>query len=240
MTGEPRVIVALDYADAAGALALVDRLPPAQCRVKVGKELFTAAGPALVETLAARGFGVFLDLKYHDIPNTVAGACRAAAALGVWMLNVHALGGAAMMKAAREALASHSTPPQLVAVTVLTSMADADLAQLGFAGRAPELVLRLARLARDSGLDGVVASAQEAALLRRECGPGFRLVTPGIRLAESGRDDQHRVATPAVAIADGADYLVIGRPITRAPDPLAALEVINREIDQALKTIDRA
>ncbi|OGA03193.1 MAG: orotidine 5'-phosphate decarboxylase, partial [Betaproteobacteria bacterium RIFCSPLOWO2_02_64_14] len=134
MTGEPRVIVALDYADSAGALALVDLLPPAQCRVKVGKELFTAAGPALVETLAARGFGVFLDLKYHDIPNTVAGACRAAAALGVWMLNVHALGGAAMMKAAREALASHSTPPQLVAVTVLTSMADADLAQLGFAG----------------------------------------------------------------------------------------------------------
>jgi orotidine-5'-phosphate decarboxylase len=236
MTGEPRVIVALDYPDAAGALALVDRLHSAQCRVKVGKELFTAAGPALVETLVARGFGVFLDLKYHDIPNTVASACRAAAALGVWMLNVHALGGAAMMKAAREALASHSTPPLLVAVTVLTSMADADLAQLGFAGRATDLVLRLARLARDSGLDGVVASAQEAAMLRRECGPGFRLVTPGIRPAESGRDDQQRVATPAAAIADGADYLVIGRPITRAPDPLAALQAINREIERARKS----
>lgn len=235
MSGEPRVIVALDYADAAGALALTGRLDPTQCRVKIGKELFTAAGPALVETLATRGFGVFLDLKYHDIPNTVASACRAAAALGVWMLNVHALGGAAMMKAAREALASRSTPPRLVAVTVLTSMADADLVQLGFAGRAPELVLRLARLARDCGLDGVVASAQEAALLRRECGPEFRLVTPGIRPPESGRNDQQRVATPAAAIAAGADYLVIGRPITRAPDPLAALEAINREIEQAVK-----
>ena len=235
MTHGPRVIVALDYAEAAGALALADRLQPLQCRVKIGKELFTAAGPALVETLVRRGFGVFLDLKYHDIPNTVASACRAAAALGVWMLNVHALGGGAMMRAARDAVASCATRPQLVAVTLLTSMGDDDLAQLGISGRAPDVVLRLAQLARDCGLDGVVASAQEAALLRRECGAGFRLVTPGIRPAQSTADDQQRIATPRAAIANGADYLVIGRPITRAPDPLAALHSINLEIEQALE-----
>jgi orotidine-5'-phosphate decarboxylase len=238
MNGAPRVIVALDYAEAAGAFSMIERLDPGQCRVKVGKELFTAAGPALVERLAARGFGVFLDLKFHDIPNTVASACRAAAALGVWMLNVHALGGAAMMRAARDALASRPKPPQLVAVTVLTSMADADLAQLGLPGGAQEVALRLARLARDCGLDGAVASAREAAMLRRECGPGFRLVTPGIRPAQSAPDDQQRIATPAVAIANGADYLVIGRPITRAPDPLAALQAINREIERAVKSKD--
>ena len=235
MTAEPRVIVALDYPDRAAALALVGRLDPAQCRLKVGKELFTATGPALVATLAERGFGVFLDLKFHDIPNTVAAACRAAAALGAWMVNVHALGGAAMMKAAREAVAPHAGAPRLVAVTVLTSMADADLVQVGLAGRAPDIVTRLARLARDCGLDGVVASAQEAPLLRRACGPGFQLVTPGIRPATAGQDDQQRVATPAAAIANGADFLVIGRPITRAPDPLAALQAINAEIEQALK-----
>jgi orotidine-5'-phosphate decarboxylase len=230
MTREPRVIVALDYADAAGALALADRLQPSQCRVKIGKELFTAAGPALVETLVARGFSVFLDLKYHDIPNTVASACRAAARLGVWMLNVHALGGTAMMHAAREAIASGGARPHLVAVTLLTSMSDGDLVQLGIAGGAPEVALRLAKLAAACGLDGVVASAQEAAMLRRECGAGFYLVTPGIRPAESAADDQQRVATPSAAIANGADYLVIGRPITHAPDPLAALQAINREI----------
>jgi orotidine-5'-phosphate decarboxylase len=235
MKGEPRVIVALDYAGAAAALALADRLHPSQCRLKIGKELFTAAGPALVETLATRGFPVFLDLKYHDIPTTVANACRAAATLGVWMLNVHALGGSAMMNAAREAVSFLTPRPKLVAVTLLTSMGDAELDEVGVAGGAPGAVVRLARLAQASGLDGVVASAQEAALLRRECGAGFSIVTPGIRPADAVRDDQQRVATPRAAIASGANYLVIGRPITRAPDPLAALQAINREVEEALK-----
>jgi orotidine-5'-phosphate decarboxylase len=234
MTSDPRVIVALDYADAGAALALAERLHPAQCRVKVGKELFTAAGPALVQALVARGFGVFLDLKYHDIPNTVASACRAAAALGVWMLNVHALGGTAMMRAAREAIPPGSGGPRLIAVTLLTSMGDGDLAQLGIAGPPPAAVVRLAHCARECGLDGVVASAQEAALLRRECGARFLLVTPGIRPADAAQDDQQRISTPRAAILSGADYLVIGRPITRAADPLSALNAINREIDQAL------
>jgi orotidine-5'-phosphate decarboxylase len=235
MMGEPRVIVALDYAGAAAALAFADRLQPGQCGLKIGKELFTAAGPALVETLVARGFPVFLDLKYHDIPTTVASACRAAAALGVWMLNVHALGGSAMMRAARDAVASFAPRPKLVAVTLLTSMGGAELDEIGIGGGAPDAVLRLARLGQACGLDGVVASAQEAAALRRECGAGFSLVTPGIRPADSARDDQQRVATPRAAIASGANYLVIGRPITRAADPLAALAAINREVEEALK-----
>lgn len=228
--GGARVIVALDYADAESAFALADRLDPGICRLKVGKELFTAAGPALVETLARRGFGIFLDLKYHDIPNTVAGACRAAAALGVWMINVHALGGRAMMQAAREALAQERQPPILTAVTVLTSMAPGDLAEVGIAGSPLEGATRLARLARSCGLDGVVCAAQEARKLREECGPAFCLVTPGIRPAQAGRDDQQRVMTPRAAVENGADYLVIGRPITRAADPLAAVREINREI----------
>ena len=235
MKGEPRVIVALDYPGAAAALALADRLHPSQCALKIGKELFTAAGPALVETLAKRGFPVFLDLKYHDIPTTVANACRAAAALGVWMLNVHALGGSAMMKAAREAVASSIPRPRLIAVTLLTSMGEAELGETGIAGGARDVVVRLARLAQACGLDGVVASAQEAALLRRECGAGFGIVTPGIRPEDSARDDQQRIATPRTAIAGGADYLVIGRPITQAADPLAALAAINREVEQAVK-----
>jgi orotidine-5'-phosphate decarboxylase len=227
---EPRVIVALDYADAGGALALVERLDPALCRLKVGKELFTAAGPVLVKSLAERGFGVFLDLKYHDIPNTVANACRAAAGLGVWMLNVHASGGRAMLQAAREALAREAKPPLLIGVTVLTSLSAADLAELGLAGTPLDAALRLARLARACGLDGVVCSAQEAAGMRREFGTGFRLVTPGIRPASAQPDDQQRVMTPQAAIASGADYLVVGRPITQAPDPLAALRDINSQI----------
>lgn len=227
---DPRVIVALDYADANGALALVERLDPALCRLKVGKELFTAAGPALVKSLVGRGFGVFLDLKYHDIPNTVASACRAAAGLGVWMLNVHASGGRAMLQAAREALAHEAKPPLLIGVTVLTSLSSADLAELGIAGTPLEAALRLARLARACGFDGVVCSAQEAAGLRREFGAGFRLVTPGIRPGSAQLDDQQRVMTPQAAIASGADYLVIGRPITQAPDPLAALRDINSQI----------
>jgi orotidine-5'-phosphate decarboxylase len=227
---DPRIIVALDYPDAKDALALASRLDPKLCRVKVGKELFTAAGPALIEKLRQPGFGVFLDLKYHDIPNTVAGACRAAAELGVWMINLHALGGRAMMSAAREALPTGSKRPKLVAVTLLTSMGAADMADVGLGGSLQDAVLKLARLAQVCGLDGVVCSAQEVAALRRQCGKDFCLVTPGIRPAAAGQDDQNRVATPREAIADGSDYLVIGRPITRAPDPLAALRRISEEI----------
>lgn len=227
---DPRIIVALDFSDAAGALAMARRLDPEQCRVKVGKELFTAAGPALVGELQDAGYAVFLDLKYHDIPNTVASACRAAARLGVWMVNVHALGGRAMMLAAREAVAAGPRPPRLIAVTLLTSLGDADLEELGIGGGAEAAVLKLARLAQSCGLDGVVCSPRETAALRRQSGKDFCLVTPGVRPTDAARDDQQRVATPRDAIGNGADYLVIGRPITRATDPLAALRAINAEI----------
>ena len=228
--GYPKIIIALDYPAAAPALALADCLQPSLCRLKVGKELFTATGPALLEQLMRRGFEIFLDLKFHDIPNTAAQACKAAASLGVWMVNVHALGGRAMMEAAHEALARGKNSPMLTAVTVLTSMGSADLAEVGVVGDTMEAVTRLARLAHSCGLDGVVCSAQEARKLRAECGPAFCLVTPGIRPAQGGHDDQQRVMTPRAAVENGADYLVIGRPITRAPDPLAVLREINREI----------
>ena len=227
---DPRVIVALDYPDARSAAELASRLDPKLCRLKVGKELYTAAGPSLIEKLRGAGFGVFLDLKFHDIPSTVAGACVAAAELDVWMINVHALGGRAMMEAAREALSRRSAPPKLVAVTVLTSMGVTDMEEIGLAGGPQEAVLRLARLTQACGLDGVVCSAQETGALRRQLGGEFCLVTPGIRPAGSAQDDQERVATPRQAIAGGADYLVIGRPITRAADPLAALRAICSEI----------
>lgn len=232
----PRVIVALDYASAAEALALARRLDHRRCRLKVGKELFTVAGPDLVRQLAASGFDVFLDLKYHDIPNTVASACRSAAALGVWMINVHAGGGRSMMQAAREALAGLPRPPKLIAVTVLTSMGVDDLRETGHVEEPRVLVERLARLAAYCGMDGVVCSAQEAPQLRRACGPEFCLVTPGIRPADAAADDQKRIVTPQAAIAGGADYLVVGRPITRAADPLAVLARINAEIDATLKS----
>lgn len=232
MSPDPRIIVALDFAQATDAIALASRLDPELCRVKVGKALYTAAGPGLVEKLLQSRFEVFLDLKYHDIPNTVAAACLAAAELGVWMVNVHALGGRAMMSAAREALSRRKAAPRLVAVTLLTSMEAADAVEVGLSGSPRENVFRLAQLAKACGLDGVVCSPQEAAGLRRRHGNGFTLVTPGIRPAEAARDDQNRVATPRQAIADGADYLVIGRPITRAPDPLAALHGIANEIAQ--------
>lgn len=233
MSSAPRVIIALDLS-AEAALALASRLSPQACRLKVGKELFTAAGPALVEKLVQRGFDVFLDLKFHDIPNTVAGACRAAMALGVWMLNVHALGGRAMLEAAREAVAAAGTRrPLLVAVTILTSMTDADLRAVGIEGPPETAAARLAGLARASGLDGIVCSAQEAALIRRACGREFCLVTPGIRLPENARDDQQRVMTPAAALAAGADYLVIGRPVTQAANPVAVLDAINRDVQSA-------
>ncbi len=227
---DPKIIVALDCPAAAPALALANQLQPALCRLKVGKELFTAAGPGLIEQLQQRGFEIFLDLKFHDIPNTTAQACKAAAGLGVWMVNVHALGGRKMLEAAREAIARSTQPPRLIAVTMLTSMAQQDLADIGFDATPAEMVLRLAMLARDSGLDGVVCSAQEAAQLRKQCGNEFCLVTPGIRPAQASLDDQARVMTPLAALQAGSSYLVIGRPITRAADPLQALLDINREI----------
>lgn len=226
-----KIIVALDYADAASALALVERLDPALCRLKVGKELFTVAGPDLVRALAARGFEVFLDLKFHDIPNTVAAACRASASLGVWMLNVHASGGRRMMTAAQEALAGLSQRPLLIAVTVLTSMSAEDLGEVGVTDAPADQVLRLARLTQQCGLDGVVCSAQEAAMLRADLGADFRLVTPGIRPAGAETGDQRRVMTPSEAIRAGASDLVIGRPITAASDPLAALKNIQTELE---------
>jgi orotidine-5'-phosphate decarboxylase len=227
---DPKIIIALDYPAAAPALALAERLQPALCRLKVGKELFTATGPALLEQLMQRDFEIFLDLKFHDIPNTTAQACKAAAALGVWMVNVHALGGRKMLEAARDAVAQAARPPKLIAVTVLTSMAQQDLADIGIAATPAEMVLRLAKLAQDSGLDGVVCSAQEAALLRKQCGDEFCLVTPGIRPAQASLDDQSRVMTPLAALQAGSSYLVIGRPVTQAADPLQALLDINKEI----------
>jgi orotidine-5'-phosphate decarboxylase len=227
---DPRVIVALDYADAERALALASRLDPATCKLKVGKELFVSAGPQLVGRLVDKGFPVFLDLKFHDIPNTVAQACAAAARLGVWMVNVHAWGGSKMMQAARDALADFASPPKLIAVTVLTSMGQEDLAQVGIGVEPQDQVARLARLAHEAGLDGVVCSAREAEALRQQLGADFLLVTPGIRLAGASSDDQKRILTPSQALAAGANYLVVGRPITQATDPVAALHNINLEI----------
>ncbi len=232
---DPRVIVALDFANPMHALALADRLDPAACALKVGKELFVVAGPEPVRWMIERGFRVFLDLKFHDIPNTVAQACMAATRLGVWMLNVHAAGGRAMLESARDAVAATAAEegraqPLLIAITVLTSLADDDLRATGISGTADEQALNLARLAAGCGLDGVVCSAVEAPALRSALGPTFKLVTPGIRPAGSAKDDQARTITPEAAIANGADYLVIGRPITQAPDPLAALASINASL----------
>lgn len=227
---DPKIIVALDYASTVPALALVDKLEPSLCRLKVGKELFTVAGPIFLEQLQKRGFEVFLDLKFHDIPNTTAQACKAAASLGVWMVNVHALGGRKMLETVREAVAQSAKSPKLIAVTVLTSMSQGDLVDLGIADTPVELVQRLAALAYDVGLDGVVCSAQEAALLRQQHGSEFCLVTPGIRPAQADLDDQSRVMTPSAALQAGSSYLVIGRPITKAEDPLQALLDIHHEI----------
>lgn len=226
---DARLIVALDFDNQPQCLSLVERLNPAECRLKVGKELFAVGGPSLVQALIAKGFDVFLDLKYHDIPNTVAKAVQAAARLGVWMLNVHASGGSRMLAAAREA--ADSVPgrkPLLIGVTVLTSMGDEDLAEIGVQPPAAEQVMRLAGLCKKAGLDGVVCSAREAAALKREFGPDLLLVTPGIRPAGSGADDQRRTLTPAGAVAAGTDYLVVGRPITAAADPaLACREILD-------------
>lgn len=229
------VIVVLDYPSAEAALALADRLDPTHCRVKVGKELHTAAGPHVIDALMSRGFDVFLDLKFHDIPNTVASACKVAASQGVWMVNVHALGGRRMLEAAREAIDTVAArKPLLIGVTVLTSLAAAELSAVGLEPDINANVLRLARLSWDCGLDGVVCSAQEASMLKRELpiNLAFSLVTPGIRLAGDAKGDQTRIVTPVEAIKAGADYLVIGRSITHAPDPVAVLHNINKQLKE--------
>tara|TARA_B110000090_G_scaffold153103_1_gene168045 strand:- start:452 stop:1159 length:708 start_codon:yes stop_codon:yes gene_type:complete len=229
-TVKSNVIVALDYDNKHSALTLADRLDPKYCRVKVGKELFTAAGPSVVKELSDRSFDVFLDLKFHDIPNTVAKALSAAADLGVWMANVHASGGSRMMSAAKQALGNSGSDMLLIGVTVLTSMDTSDLEEVGIKRTLSDQVLHLASMTKDSGLDGVVCSAQEARTLKESLGEDFKLVTPGIRLANSAADDQRRIVTPADAMALGSDYLVIGRPITQSADPLATLLEINRSL----------
>lgn len=225
------IIVALDYDDAEQALALARQLNPQYCRLKVGKALFTRAGQRVVTQLHDWGFEVFLDLKYHDIPATVAGAVKAAADLGVWMVNVHALGGEAMLQAASEALANYQQKPLLIGVTVLTSMNEAMLKQLGVERGLAEQVDALAALTMQAGLDGIVCSAQEAARFKQTYANGLT-VTPGIRPLWASRDDQQRVLTPTQALANGSDYLVIGRPITASDNPLQALETIWQEIEQ--------
>ena len=228
---DSKIVVALDYAREAEALAFVDRIDPKLARLKVGKEMFTRFGPELVRRLQGAGFDVFLDLKFHDIPNTVAQAVKAAADLGVWMVNVHASGGPRMLSAAREALESYGDQrPLLIAVTILTSMTQEELDALGYTGTLADRVSRLATLTAMAGLDGVVCSAQEAPGLKRERGPHFKLVTPGIRPTGSQAGDQRRVMTPLDAVKAGSDYLVIGRPITQSDAPLSVLKSIHDEL----------
>lgn len=228
---EPRVIVALDYDDKDTALAFVDKLDPSLCKLKVGKEMFTLFGPEFVKYLVVKGFDVFLDLKFHDIPNTVAKACKAAAELGVWMVNVHASGGLPMMQAAKLAIENSNSPKtKLIAVTVLTSMDQEQLSGVIDNVTPEEQVLRLAALTEKAGLDGIVCSAQEAAALRKRHSNDFLLVTPGIRPSGSQAGDQKRVMTPPDAIKDGVSYLVMGRPITQASDPVAVLAEVNDSI----------
>lgn len=225
------IIVALDFDNKNQALNLVDKIDPAMCRLKVGKEMFTLFGPQLIKEINQRGFDIFLDLKFHDIPNTVAKAVAASAELGVWMVNVHASGGIAMMDAARKALITYGdNAPILIAVTLLTSMNDLDLQRLGINVSAANYVKNLAQMTKDSGLNGVVCSAQEAQVLKSTLGQDFKLITPGIRPLGAVADDQHRIMTPKAALAAGADYLVIGRPITQAADPSSALQSIYHSI----------
>lgn len=234
---DPKVIVALDYNNEADALAFVEQVQPSSCNLKVGKELFTIAGPQFVRTLVQKGFRVFLDLKFHDIPNTTAHAVKAACSLGVWMVDIHTSGGKVMMEAVVNEL--NNLPqdvkrPLIIGVTVLTSMDQQQLNDLGINVTPQEQVLRLAKLAQEAGLDGVVSSAQEASLIKANLGKNFINVTPGIRPAGAEVGDQKRIMTPTAAIEAGADYLVIGRPITKAQDPMAVLAQINAEIEQAL------
>lgn len=230
MATDSPLIIALDYPSLDAALCMADQLDPTRCRVKVGKELFTRSGPAVLEALHGRGFDVFLDLKFHDIPNTVAGAVQAAAEQGVWMVNVHASGGSKMMQAAAQRLDEHGLRTHLIAVTVLTSMQGDDLAQAGVTATPEEQVLRLASLTQQSGLAGVVCSAQEAAQIKTQCGQAFLKVTPGIRPGFAAANDQQRIMTPAAAMQAGSTYLVIGRPVTQAEDPMAALAAIEAEL----------
>ena len=226
------VVVALDYDNRDKALAFVDRIDPRDCRLKVGKEMFTLFGPQFVRDLQQRGFEIFLDLKFHDIPNTTAHAVAAAADLGVWMVNVHASGGARMMTAAREALTSFGADaPLLIAVTVLTSMESSDLQDLGIALTPAEYALKLATLTKNCGLDGVVCSAQEAVRFKQELGQAFKLVTPGIRPTGSDAGDQRRIMTPEQALEAGVDYMVIGRPVTQSADPAKTLRDINASLN---------
>ncbi|WP_201584725.1 orotidine-5'-phosphate decarboxylase [Psychrobacter sp. HII-4] len=220
------VVVALDNMTMEASLALADKLDPALCRLKVGKELFTRCGPDIIKALHQRQFEVFLDLKFHDIPNTTAQAVLAAADLGVWMINVHASAGLEAMSLAKQRLLDNNLDTLLIAVTVLTSMDNQALTQTGITDGLDTQVSRLAQLTKQAGLDGVVCSAQEAQSLKALCGQDFKLVTPGIRLAEDNADDQKRICTPAQALQDGADYLVIGRSITQAADPAAKLQRI--------------
>ncbi|MGJ7468255.1 orotidine-5'-phosphate decarboxylase [Kosakonia cowanii] len=225
------VVVALDYANRDSALAFVDRIDPRDCRLKVGKEMFTLFGPQFVRELQQRGFDIFLDLKFHDIPNTTAHAVKAAADLGVWMVNVHASGGARMMTAAKEALLPFGADaPLLIAVTVLTSMEASDLQDIGINATPAEHAERLARLTQQCGLDGVVCSAQEAVRFKSELGQAFKLVTPGIRPQGSDAGDQRRIMTPEQALQAGVDYMVIGRPVTQSADPAQTLKVINASL----------
>ncbi|MCH4564752.1 orotidine-5'-phosphate decarboxylase [Halomonas sp. EGI 63088] len=230
MSTDSPLIIALDYPSLDAALCMADQLDPARCRVKVGKELFTRSGPDVLEALHGRGYEVFLDLKFHDIPNTVAGAVQAAAEQGAWMVNVHASGGRRMMEAARERLDRHGLATHLIAVTVLTSMAAGDLAEVGVTASPGEQVERLALLARDSGMAGVVCSARESTRLRTLCGDDFLKVTPGIRPSFAAAGDQRRIMAPRDAMAAGSTHLVVGRPVTQAEDPMAALAAIEAEL----------
>lgn len=227
---DSRIIVALDFSSEKKVLEFISQLEPSMCKLKVGKELFTLAGPDLVRQLVDNGFDVFLDLKFHDIPNTVARACKVATDLGVWMLNVHALGGRHMLIAAREALETSSNRPLLIAVTILTSMGQEDLQEIGLNGTPEDNVLRLANLTKEAGLDGVVCSSREVTNLRQTQGEAFTLVTPGIRPVGSEAGDQIRIMTPVDAIQAGSNYLVIGRPITQSADPIKTLHTINTEL----------
>lgn len=233
MVTDSPLIIALDYPSLDAALCMADQLDPARCRVKVGKELFTRSGPAVLEALHGRGFEVFLDLKFHDIPNTVASAVQAAAEQGVWMVNVHASGGQRMMEAAIQRLEQHRLTTHLIAVTVLTSMGAEDLTDVGVNAPLAEHVERLALLTQQSGLHGVVCSAQESAHLKARCGDAFLKVTPGIRPSFAATNDQQRIMTPSEAMRAGSTHLVIGRPVTQAEDPMVALESIEAELKRA-------
>ncbi|MCY7294082.1 orotidine-5'-phosphate decarboxylase [Alteromonas sp. a30] len=231
MNTEAKIIVALDYNEKVDALNFVSKLTPEMCKLKVGKEMFTHFGPDFVRSLVDRQFDVFLDLKFHDIPNTVAKACKAASDLGVWMVNVHASGGPKMMQAAREALESSSrSRPKLISVTMLTSMDAEQMRAVGFDLSPEQQVLKLAKLTQDCGLDGIVCSAQEAHAVKSLCGLDFCLVTPGIRPEGSQNDDQTRIMTPLDAVKAGSDYLVIGRPVTQSSDPVSTLADINQSL----------